>query len=294
MPSSAAAPLSVNGLDIRGPVNDQFRTILTDDALEFAGTLLREFGGRRKELLGVRAERQKKLDAGELPDFFAETKDIREGAWQIAPIPNDLQNRRVEITGPVDRKMIINALNSGASMFMADLEDSHSPTWEGSMDGQFNLRDAANRSISFANPDGKQYRLLDKTATLLVRPRGWHLEEKHVLVDGARASAGIFDFALYYFHNHAELKKRGTGPYFYLPKMEHYLEARLWNDVFCRAQDLLGVARGTIKATVLIETILAPFQEHEILYELREHSAGLNCGRWDYIFSYIKRFKKNE
>lgn len=292
MPNSPT--LEVDGLAITAPINDAFREILTPDALRFVATLMREFGARRKELLARRMDVQAKLDAGELPDFLPETEDIRSSDWKISPTPSDLQDRRVEITGPVDRKMVINALNSGAKMFMADLEDSHSPTWEATIEGQLNLRDAVNRTIEFKNPNGKEYKLNDEIATLLVRPRGWHLNEKHVTVDGEVISGGIFDFALYFFHNHEQLKANGSGPYFYLPKLEGYLEARLWNDIFVKAQDLLGVPQGTIRVTVLIETILASFQMDEILYELRNHMAGLNCGRWDYIFSYIKRLHNNE
>lgn len=291
---SDAPTLEVNGLAIYAPVTDAYKEILTPEALEFAATLMREFGGRRKGLLARRLEVQKELDSGHLPDFLPETKEIRDGDWKISPPPADLQDRRVEITGPVERKMVINALNSGAKMFMADLEDSHSPTWDATIDGQLNLRDAVNRTIEFTNPAGKEYKLSDEIATLLVRPRGWHLDEKHVTVDGEKISGGIFDFALYFFHNHAQLKAKGSGPYFYLPKLESYLEARLWNDIFVKAQDLLSVPQGTIRVTVLIETILASFQMDEILYELRDHMAGLNCGRWDYIFSYIKRLHKNE
>lgn len=286
--------LESNGLAIYAPVTDAYKEILTPEALDFFATLMREFGPRRKELLARRLDVQKDLDAGKLPDFLPETKAVRDGDWKISPTPSDLQDRRVEITGPVDRKMVINALNSGAKMFMADLEDSHSPTWDATIDGQLNLRDAVNRTIEFKNPNGKEYKLNETIATLLVRPRGWHLEEKHVTVDGERASGGIFDFALYLFHNHKQLKANGSGPYFYLPKLESYLEARLWNDIFVKAQDLLGIPQGTIRVTVLIETILASFQMDEILYELRDHMAGLNCGRWDYIFSYIKRLHKNE
>jgi len=227
-----------------------------------------------------------------MPDFFPETRAIREGDWKVDPIPPDLQRRWVEITGPVDRKMVINALNSGADCFMADFEDSHSPTWEATLDGQINVFDAVRGTISYVSPEGKQYSLGSKTATLLVRPRGWHLEEKHLLVDGEHASGSLFDFAIYFFHNARERLWHGSGTYLYLPKLEHYLEARLWNDVFVKAQELLGVPQGTIKATVLIETILASFQMPEILYELRHHSSGLNCGRWDYLFSYIKKFAK--
>ncbi|MGH9659344.1 MAG: malate synthase A, partial [Bryobacteraceae bacterium] len=227
-----------------------------------------------------------------MPEFLKETAEIRATGWKVAPIPSDLEDRRVEITGPVDRKMVINALNSGANVYMADFEDSNSPTWENNIEGQINLRDAARGTISFESPEGKQYKLNPKTATLLVRPRGWHLVERNVTVDGAPISASLFDFGLYFFHNAKALLARRTGPYFYLPKMEHHLEARLWNDVFNFAQDAIGMSRGTIRATVLIETILASFQMDEILYELREHSAGLNCGRWDYIFSYIKKFRE--
>ena len=225
------------------------------------------------------------------PDFLKETKQIRDAEWTVAPLPKDILDRRVEITGPVDRKMIINALNSGAKVFMADFEDSNTPTWSNLIDGQINLRDAIRRTITYTDPSTqKQYKLNDKTAVLFVRPRGWHLEERHVIVDGEPMSGSIFDFGLYFFHNAKELLARGSGPYFYLPKMESHLEARLWNDIFLRAQEKIGLPTGTIKATVLIETILAAFEMDEILYELREHSAGLNCGRWDYIFSFIKKF----
>jgi len=252
-----------------------------------------EFEARRQELLARRRVRQAEIDAGQLPDFLAETAEIRAQEWTVAPIPADLQDRRVEITGPVDRKMIINALNSGANVFMADFEDANSPTWQNNIDGQINLRDAINRTIDFTSPEGKAYKLNEKTATLLVRPRGWHLVEKHALIDGKPMSGSLFDFGLYFFHNAKNLMARGTGPYFYLPKMESHLEARLWNDVFNFAQDALGVPRGTIRATVLIETIFAAFEMDEILYELRDHSAGLNCGRWDYMFSFIKKFRNH-
>jgi malate synthase len=242
-------------------------------------------------LLAARVERAKRLDAGERPDFLPETKAIREGDWKIAPIPAALECRRVEITGPTDRKMVINALNSGADSYMTDFEDANSPKWSNQIEGQINLRDAIRRTIGFTNEAGKSYQLNDRTATLIVRPRGWHLDEKHVLVDGQRVSGGIFDFALFMFHNAKEQIARGAGPFFYLPKMESHLEARLWNDVFVMTQSELGLPQGTIKATVLIETILAAFEMEEILYELREHSAGLNAGRWDYIFSCIKKFK---
>ncbi len=279
------------GIEIVGPVSEEYAEILTPEALQFVGSLAREFESRRVELLQKRQDRQAQIDQGQLPDFLPETREIRESDWKIAPIPEDLKDRRVEITGPVDRKMMINALNSGASAFMADFEDSHSPTWEGNIQGQINLRDAVNGTITFVNPDGKKYALNEEIATLIVRPRGWHLLEKNMLVDGRPVSAGIFDFGLYFFHNARALVARGSGPYFYLPKMESHLEARLWNDVFVRAQSLLGVPNGTIKATVLIETIMAAFEVDEILWELRDHMAGLNCGRWDYIFSFIKRFK---
>ncbi|MFA6243141.1 MAG: malate synthase A [Candidatus Hydrogenedentales bacterium] len=282
--------LKAEGIDVRGAVTDEFAEILTPDALRFAATLARAFNDRRLQLLKRRADRQVEFNAGKLPDFLPETKQIRDSEWTIAPIPGDLQDRRVEITGPVDRKMVINALNSGAKVFMADFEDSHSPTWEGTIQGQINLRDAVNREITFDTPE-KSYKLNDTVATLLVRPRGWHLEEKHVFIDGKPAPGGIFDFALFFFHNAKNQLANGSGPYFYLPKMESHLEARLWNDVFIKAQELHDVPRGSIKATVLIETIPAAFEMNEILWELREHSAGLNCGRWDYIFSCIKRFR---
>ncbi len=285
---------AATGVRLTGEMKPGFAEILTDEAVGFVATLERKFGARRKELLALREARQARIDAGELPDFLPETADIRNGDWKIAPLPEDLKDRRVEITGPTDRKMVINALNSGAYVFMADLEDSNCPTWDNMIGGQINLRDAVARKIAFDDPkSGKSYALNDKTAVLLVRPRGWHLEEKHILVDGQAASGGIVDFALYFFHNHAEAKARGTGPYFYLPKMESHLEARLWNEIFVEAQRLLGVPNGTIRATVLIETILAAFEMDEILYELRDHSAGLNCGRWDYIFSIIKKFRRN-
>ncbi|HLN60311.1 MAG TPA: malate synthase A [Symbiobacteriaceae bacterium] len=279
------------GVTVVEPVAGRFAEILTPGALAFVAGLHRAFNPRRMALLQARAERQAELDAGVLPDFLPETRAVREGQWQVAPVPTDLQNRRVEITGPVERKMMINALNSGANVFMADFEDANSPTWENVLAGQCNLIDAIDRTISFTSPDGKEYRLGENPAVLLVRPRGWHLPEKHVLVDGEPISASLFDFGLYFFHNARRLLDRATGPYFYLPKLESHLEARLWNDVFCHAQDALEIPRGTIKATVLIETILAAFAMDEILYELREHSAGLNAGRWDYLFSVIKKFR---
>jgi malate synthase len=279
------------GVEVSGAQDQQTEQILTPDALRFAVDLERRFGPRRRELLAARAERQKRLDAGERPDFLPQTAEIRKSSWTVAPLPSDLLDRRVEITGPVDRKMIINALNSGASVFMADFEDSNTPTWSNLIDGHINLRDAIRRTITYSDPaTGKPYRLNPQVAVLLVRPRGWHLPEKHVLVDGRPMSGSLFDFGLYFWHNAKELLARGSGPYFYLPKMESHLEARLWNDVFMHAQDSVGIKRGTIKATVLIETILATFELDEILYELREHSSGLNCGRWDYIFSFIKKF----
>jgi len=279
------------GIEIRGPITPEFAEILTPEAMAFVAILVRAFTGRREELLQKRIQRQAEIDAGKMPDFLPETEHVREGSWTIDPIPRDLQDRRVEITGPAERKMIINALNSGAKVFMADFEDSLSPTWEGTIQGQINLRDAVNRTITYTAPEGKQYALQEKTATLLVRPRGWHLPEKHVFIDGKQVSGGLFDFGLYFFHNVKSLLRRGTGPYFYLPKLENHLEARLWNDVFLLAQKELGIPSGTIKATVLIETILATFEMDEILFELREHSSGLNCGRWDYIFSAIKKFR---
>jgi malate synthase len=287
---SELAVAAVEGVDIRGAMSAERESVLTPDAIRFVAALHREFNPRREELLARREARKARLDSGELPDFLPETKDVRDREWTVASIPSDLRDRRVEITGPVDRKMIINALNSGANVFMADFEDSNAPTWANNLDGQLNLRDAAKRTITFASGQ-KQYKLNERTAVLLVRPRGWHLVEAHFEVDGAPVSASIFDFALYFFHNAKELMSRGSGPYFYLPKMESHLEARLWNDVFVRAQEMLGVPHGTIRATVLIETILAAFEMDEILYELRDHSAGLNCGRWDYIFSFIKKMR---
>jgi len=279
------------GVELRGQVSPEAAAILTSDALPLVAKLHREFNARRLDLLRQRVKRQSELDEGRWPDFLSESHSIRQGDWQVAPIPADLQDRRVEITGPTDRKMIINALNSGAKVFMADFEDANAPTWVNMIEGQANLRDAVRREISFRSPEGKEYRLKEQTAVLFVRPRGWHLHEKHVVIDGEPVSGGLFDFAIYLFQNGKELVKRGSGPYFYLPKMESHLEARLWNDVFNLAQDEIGLARGTIRATVLIETILAAFEMDEILYELRVHSAGLNCGRWDYIFSCIKRFR---
>src|SRR5579885_528629 len=284
--------MSVSGIEIVGELSPAYRRILTPPALKFVAALVRKHGRRRRELLRLRAERQARIDAGKLPGFLPETKHVRSGKWTIKGIPADLQDRRVEITGPVDRKMIINALNSGAKCFMADFEDSAAPTWELMIQGHINLRDAIRRTIEFTSPEGKEYRLNEQTATLIVRPRGWHLLEKHILIDGKPAPGGIVDFALYFFHNAKELLKRGTGPYFYLPKMQSHLEARLWNAIFIDAQKALGIPRGTIKATVLIETLWGAFEMDEILYELREHIVGLNCGRWDYIFSCIKTLKR--
>jgi malate synthase len=278
------------GMQINAPILPGFETILTLPALELVAKLHRAFEGRRRELLAARVERAKKLDAGEKLDFLPETAHIRAGDWKIAPIPKALQLRRVEITGPVDAKMVINAFNSGADSYMTDFEDANSPSWANQVQGQINLVKAIRRELTLEQK-GKVYKLNDRIACLQVRPRGWHLDEKHVLIDGKRVSGGIFDFALFMFHNAKEQLARGAGPYFYLPKIESHLEARLWNDIFVMTQNELGLPQGTIKATVLIETIIAAFEMDEILYELREHSAGLNAGRWDYIFSCIKKFK---
>ncbi|MDB6064134.1 MAG: malate synthase [Pedosphaera sp.] len=282
------------GVNVSGPITDAQSEILSPNALEFLRDLQREFNPRRLELLRQRERRQKAIDEGEMPGFLPETEFIRESDWQVDPVPEDLQNRRVELTGPTDRKMVINALNSGADCYMADFEDSHSPTWEATLDGQINVRDAMRGTIEYVSPEGKRYRLNERVATLLVRPRGWHLHEKHIKVDGQFVSGSLFDFAIHFFHNARHRVDHGSGIYLYLPKMEHHLEARLWNDVFTRAEDLLGVPPGSVKATVLIEHILASFQMEEILFELRHHGAGLNCGRWDYIFSYIKKFARKE
>jgi malate synthase len=285
------------GVQINAPILPGFETILTEPALALVAKLHRAFEPRRQELLVARAERARRIDAGERPDFLAATAAVRAADWKIAPVPAALQRRRVEITGPVDAKMVINAFNSGADSYMTDFEDSNSPLWTNQIQGQINIGQAIRRTLSFAQqtPAGsKTYKLNDEIATLQVRPRGWHLDEKHVTVDGKRVHGGIFDFALFMFHNAGELLARGAGPYFYLPKMESHLEARLWNDVFVMTQGELGLAQGTIKATVLIETILAAFEMDEILYELREHSAGLNAGRWDYIFSCIKKFSRDQ
>ncbi len=278
------------GMEISAAIKPGYEQILTPGALALVAKLTRAFEPRRQELLAARVVRAARLDAGEQPDFLPETAHIRDGDWRIAPIPKALECRRVEITGPVERKMVINAFNSGADSYMTDFEDSNTPNWDNQLTGQINMVDAVRRTISMEQ-NGKQYKLNDKIATLVVRPRGWHLDEKHVLVDGKRISGGIFDFALFMYHNAAEQLARGAGPYFYLPKMESHLEARLWNDIFVMTQNELGLAQGTIKATVLIETILAAFEMDEILFELKEHSAGLNAGRWDYIFSCIKKFK---
>ena len=280
------------GVTLKAPEVPGVEQILTPEALDFIVGLERKFGAERRRLLGLREERKKRLDAGEKLDFLPETQKVRDGDWTVAPLPKDLLDRRIEITGPTDRKMVINALNCGASVFMADFEDANTPTWANLIEGQINMRDAVRRTITFTDPNTKKfYKLVDKPAVLLVRPRGWHLPEDHVLVDGQPMTGALFDFGLYFFHNAKELLARGSGPYYYLPKMESHLEARLWNDIFNHSQDKLGIKRGTIKGTVLIETILAAFEMDEILYELRDHSAGLNCGRWDYIFSFIKKFR---
>ena len=284
-----------DGVAIDGAIKPGFERVLSKEALGFLADLQRRFNARREELLAARVERQKRLDAGEKPDFLKDTAQIREKDWTVAPLPNDILDRRVEITGPVDRKMIINALNCGANVFMADFEDASTPSWTNMVEGQFNLMDAVRRQIDYVDPQSqKAYKLNDKTGVLFVRPRGWHLLEKHMTVDGKPMSGSLFDFGLYFFHNAKEALGRGTGPYFYLPKMESHLEARLWNDVFVHAQDTVGVPQKSIKATVLIETILATFEMDEILWELKDHSAGLNCGRWDYIFSFIKKFREQE
>ncbi|MBU9673628.1 malate synthase A [Planococcus sp. CP5-4] len=286
--------LTKSNVQITGEAVPGMEEILTPEALEFIEKLHTRFDNRRIELLEKRQVRQKELDSGKKLDFLPETKNIREGDWKIAPLPEDMKDRRVEITGPTNRKMLINALNSGAKMFMADLEDATAPNWFNVIDGQVNLRDAVRRQIDFVIPEtGKRYALNEKTAVLMVRPRGWHLPEKNLLIDGKPTSGSLVDFGLYFFHNAKELIDRGTGPYFYLPKLESHQEARLWNEVFIFAQDELGIPQGAIRATVLIETIMAAFEMDEILYELRNHSAGLNCGRWDYIFSVIKRMRNN-
>ena len=294
MPSLMTTPLKkVSGISILGNFKDSYADILSEDALKFLFELHKRFNARRIELLKAREKRQLEIDNGTLPDFLPETKNIRDTSWTVAPLPADLLDRRVEITGPVDRKMIINALNSGAKIFMADLEDSSSPRWENVIEGQINLKDAVERTISFYNPKkDKHYKLKEMIATMMVRPRGLHLEEKNLLIGAEQMSGSLVDFGLYFFHNAKSLLAKGSGPYFYIPKLENHLEARFFNDVFVFAQQYIGIPQKSIKATVLIETILASFELNEILYELRDHSAGLNCGRWDYIFSYIKKFKK--
>ncbi|MGZ5127154.1 MAG: malate synthase A, partial [Burkholderiales bacterium] len=284
---------SIDKIEVLGSMAPPYSEILTPPALAFISSLARRFEPRRRELLAARARRQTEFDAGTMPDFLPETAAVRSSAWTIGSVPHDLQDRRVEITGPTDRKMIISALNSGANVFMADFEDSNAPTWQNMIEGQINLRDAVRRTISFQSPQGKAYQLNHTTATLIVRPRGWHLIERHVQVDGAPVSAAIFDFALYFFHNTKALLAANTAPYFYLPKIESHLEARLWNDIFVAAQRELGVPQSTIKSTVLIETVLAAFEMDEILYELKDHCVGLNIGRWDYLFSCIKKFRSN-
>ena len=281
----------MNALSIQAPFHPEAQEIITPESRQFLELLAGHFRPRRKALLQRRRETQECLRAGALPDFLEETAEVRERSWTVAPAPPDLEDRRVEITGPVERKMMINALNSGAKVFMADFEDALSPPWANVIGGQVNCREAVRRTLDYSSPEGKQYRLGERLATLVVRPRGWHLDEKHVQVEGEPMSASLFDFGLYFFHNARELLARGSGPYFYLPKLENHLEARLWNDVFDLSQDALGIPRGTIRATVLIETVLAAFEMDEILYELRDHAAGLNAGRWDYLFSIIKNFR---
>jgi malate synthase len=286
----SAITATSSAVELRGPVEGRAGEVLTPDALAFVAALQREFRAERERLLATRAERQAELDAGALPEFLPESREVREGDWRVAPAPADLHDRRVEITGPVDRKMIINALNSGARVFMADFEDANSPTWQNVVDGQVNLIDAVERTIEL-DSNGKTYKLADDPAVLVVRPRGWHLPEKHALVDGEPVSGSLFDFGLYVFHNGARLLERGSGPYFYLAKLENHREARLWNRVFDFAERELDLPAGGIKATVLIETVLAAFEMDEILYELRDHVVGLNAGRWDYLFSLIKKFR---
>ncbi len=281
------------GITLSVPPTLEQSSILTAEALVFIAELARKFDPLRRSLLANRVKRQAELESGTLPDFLAATAAVRAGDWTIATVPAELCDRRVEITGPAERKMLINGLNAGAKVYMADLEDSMTPTWGNVIEAQINLRDAVARTIQHVNPDGKTYQLNDKISVLFVRPRGWHMVEKHMSVDGKPVSGSLFDFGLYFFHNAKAMLSRGSAPYFYLPKMESHLEARLWNEVFVHVQDKLGIKQGTIKATVLIETIPAAFEMDEILHELREHSAGLNCGRWDYIFSCIKKFGRN-
>jgi len=289
---TVASAGELEGVAVHGEATPDAERVLTPEALAFVVGLHRRFNARREALLQARVDRQHAIDGGAVPDFLPETAEVRAGEWRVASCPADLGDRRVEITGPTDRKMVINALNSGASCFMADFEDALSPTWYNVIEGQASLYDAIRRQVDFTSPEGKTYALKERTATLIVRPRGWHLTEKHLLVDEKPVSASLFDFGLFFWHNARELLARGSGPYFYLPKMESHLEARLWNDVFTAAQQELGIPHGTIRATVLIETILAAFEMDEILYELRDHAAGLNAGRWDYIFSVIKKFGK--
>src|ERR1700678_1564519 len=286
--------VSIPTISIEGTQGTAEAEILTPQALEFLGALSTTFEDERQRLLEARVTRAEALRKGQLYDFLPETASVRQSEWGVAPIPADLQDRRTEITGPVDRKMVINALNSGTNVYMADFEDSNTPTWSNNIEGQNNLKDAIRGTVRYESPEGKKYQLGSKLATLVVRPRGWHLEEKHFLVEGKPISGALFDFGLFFFHNAATLLSKGTGPYFYLPKLENHLEARLWNDVFCFSQDELGIPRGSIRATVLIETILAAFEMDEILYELRDPSAGMNCGRWDYIFSCIKRLHQRK
>ncbi|MDX2072847.1 MAG: malate synthase A [Alphaproteobacteria bacterium] len=290
--NNAALKTSATTLALSGEMTPEYKTILTPEAQAFVAELATRFTARRNALLAKRVERQKRIDAGEMPDFRADTKALRDADWRVAPIPADLQDRRVEITGPVERKMIINALNSGAKVFMADFEDSLAPTWQSVMEGQLNLRDYANRTISYTSPEGKEYKLADKIATLIVRPRGWHLDEKHVTLAGKPIPGALLDFGVYFYVNAKTLLASGTGPYFYLPKLESAEEAQLWADIFAYSEDSLGLKRGTIKATVLIETILATFEMDEIMHALKDYCVGLNCGRWDYIFSFIKKFSK--
>lgn len=293
MSSTVVTPPSRESLNLRDEHKSGYESILSDEALDFVAGLIEAFSPRVSEILAARSRRQQQFDEGQLPDFPPETADIRNSSWTVAPVPAELQDRRVEITGPVDARMIVNGLNSGANVFMADFEDASSPTWTTMMQGQVNLKNANRRTIDFTADNGKSYRLNDSTAVLMVRPRGWHLHEGHVTHNNRPVPAALWDFGLYFFHNARTLLEKGSAPYFYLPKLQSYQEAKLWNDVFNHAQDALGIPRGTIRATVLIETLPAAFEMDEILYELRDHSAGLNCGRWDYIFSYIKCFRNN-
>ncbi|HKS70841.1 MAG TPA: malate synthase A, partial [Ktedonobacterales bacterium] len=292
--TTPGAYTTIDGVEITGLSGEGYADILTPEAQAFLARLARSFEARRQELLQRRIERQQQFDAGALPDFLPETAEVRAADWRIAPFPEEIADRRVEITGPVDRKMIINALNSGAKVYMADFEDANSPTWQNNIEGQLNLRDAVRRQIDFTSPEGKRYALGEKLAVLFVRPRGWHLNEKHVTLAGQPVPGALFDFGLYLFHNAHELIKRGTGPYFYLPKLESHEEAALWSRVFDFAEKRLQLPHGTIKCTVLIETILAAFEMDEILWELKDYIVGLNCGRWDYIFSFIKKFARRD